>query len=366
MNNNLKKILIATGGTGGHIFPALSLANHFAEKKKIVEIISDKRGINFLKNSTKIKVITTISSILFKDNLIKLLLSLLTNVFGLIHSFFYLIFNRPNIVFGMGGYSSFPTCAAAIILKIPVILYENNLHIGKSNRYLLPFVKKIFVSYQELEGISAKHKIKIVKIGNIIRSEILNMKTVNKFNYNEENLNILILGGSQAAQIFGDKIPLIIEKCVKSKIQLKIFQQCLPKQSEFLNNFYRKLNIEFEVFNFTTNVTHYFLKSNLAITRSGSSMLAELTNAKIPFISIPLPSSADNHQLKNATFYANKGFSYLIEEKDLESKLFNLIEKLNQDTSLLDQIKTKQGQYSDKTVFKNIDEEINKFTNEKY
>ena len=80
--------------------------------------------------------------------------------------------------------------------------------------------------------------------------------------------------------------------------------------------------INFEIFNFSNNITEYFSKINLAITRSGSSMLAELINAKIPFISVPLPSSADDHQLKNAIYYEKKGYSYLIEEKDLNAKLF--------------------------------------------
>ena len=84
----------------------------------------------------------------------------------------------------------------------------------------------------------------------------------------------------------------------------------------------QKLNLKFLIL---VNLTEYFSKTNLAITRSGSSMLAELTNANIPFISVPLPSSADNHQLKNASYYQKNNLSFLIEEKDLNTKLYNLI-----------------------------------------
>ena len=104
-------------------------------------------------------------------------------------------------------------------------------------------------------------------------------------------------------------------------------------------------------------------KTNLAITRSGSSILAELTNIKIPFIAVPLPSSADDHQFKNATFYEKNGCSYLIEEKDLNSKLFQLIKKISEDSSLLSQMISKQRQYSDKSVYKNIDEQIDGIIN---
>ena len=94
-------------------------------------------------------------------------------------------------------------------------------------------------------------------------------------------------------------------------------------------------------------------------------MLAELINARIPFVSVPLPSSADNHQLKNATYYEKNGYSYLIEEKDLNTKLFHLIKKINEDTSLLREIKNKQSQYSDKSVYENIDLQLEKLINEK-
>ena len=82
-----------------------------------------------------------------------------------------MILNRPSIIFGMGGYASFPICIAASILRIKLIIYENNLVIGKANKYLLPFAEKIFVSYKELEGISKKYQYKIVEIGNIIKKE---------------------------------------------------------------------------------------------------------------------------------------------------------------------------------------------------
>ena len=124
------------------------------------------------------------------------------------------------------------------------------------------------------------------------------------------------------------------------------------------------MNIDFEIFNFNSNILQYFSKINLVITRSGSSMLAELVNAKIPYISIPLPTSADNHQLKNAIYYEKNQYSYLIEEKDLSKKLFKLIKSIHEDSSLLDQIINKQDQYSDKLVYKNIDREINKIINE--
>ena len=359
------KILIATGGTGGHVFPAYSLANHFASNNYDVELITDHRGYNFLKNYKNLKISKIISSPLIKKNILKIFISIFKILYSIFRSLIYLIMNRPKIIFGMGGYSSFPICIAATILKIKFIIYENNLIIGKANRYLLPFAKKIFVSYKDLEGIPGKYTCKVCEIGNLIRKEIINFdkKKDEKNNLNE--IKILVLGGSQAAKVFAEKLPQVFKRCKESKIPLKIYQQCLKNQNEQLSIFYKNLNIDFEIFNFSNNIATYFSKVNLAITRSGASMLGELINVNLPFISVPLPSSADNHQLKNALYYEKKNFSYLIEEKDLDNKLFNLIKSINEDKFLIEKIRINQSQYSDKNVFNNINKQVKKIFDEK-
>ncbi len=366
MKNKLKKIVIATGGTGGHVFPAFSLAEHFSEKGINVKITSDKRGLRYLKNFKDLKITLINSSSVSKKNIFKFIFAIIVVFFAIVKSLGFLLFNRPNLVFGMGGYSSFPVCVAAKLLYIPFIIYENNLYIGKANKYLLPFAKKIFVSNKELEGVVNKDEEKVCEIGNIVRKEILNFENKIYFNGKDRVLKILVLGGSQAAKIFAEELPKIFKECIEAKISLKIYQQCLPEQTIFLENFYRESNIDFKIFNFSNDILDYFSKANLAITRSGSSILAELINVKLPFISVPLPSSADNHQLKNAIYYEKNKYSYLVEEKDLKSKLFKLIKKIYEDTSLLDQIVNKQKQFSDKTVYENIDKQIKKVTNEEY
>ncbi len=363
MNNKFIKIIIATGGTGGHIFPAYSLAKHLSDNSIDVKITSDKRGLKYLQNYQSLKVIKISSTTIFKKNIFQLLFSILVIFFSILRSFIFLSINRPNLVFGMGGYSSFPVCIAAKILKIPFIIYENNLHIGRANRYLLPYAKKVFVSNKSLDGIPEKYRKKIFEIGNIIRKEIINFKTNKEPNQKDNRLKILILGGSQAAKVFAEKLPEIFKECKESKISFKIYQQCLPKQNEILTSFYKKFKIDFEIFNFSSNILDYFSKVNLAVTRSGSSMLAELVNANIPFISVPLPSSVDDHQLKNAIHYEKNGYSYLIEEKDLNKKLFRLIKKISEDKRILSQIINKQSEYSDKSVYKNIDKEIETIIN---
>ena len=114
------------------------------------------------------------------------------------------------------------------------------------------------------------------------------------------------------------------------------------------------------VFSFTFDVLKYYNLTNLVISRAGSSALAEFLNCRIPIISIPLASSSENHQLKNAQYFSEKGFSLLVEEKDIKNKLFNLLELIHKDKSMLQTIETKQKKHSDKNVFEIIKKEVTK------
>ena len=136
-------------------------------------------------------------------------------------------------------------------------------------------------------------------------------------------------------------------------------------QNDKLLNFYREHGIKCEIFNFTDKIIKYYCKTNLVITRSGASVLGELINAKVPFISIPLPTSADKHQYKNAEFYKKKGYGYLLEEKNIKNKLFDLISSIFKNKRSLEDILSNQSQYSDKDVFKNLDNQIEIILNEK-
>ena len=359
------KVLIATGGTGGHIFPAYSLAEHFIKNNFDVKLTTDNRGLKYLKDYKNLNLIKIPSSPLIKKNIFKFLYSICAIIYSIIKSIIVLLFNRPSIIFGMGGYSSFPICVAAAILRIKFIIYENNLIIGKANKYLLPFTKKVFVSYKDLEGIPIKYNNKIFEIGNIVREEIINTRTESTHNNRFDDIKILVLGGSQAAKVFADKLPQIFKKLKNSKISIKVFQQCQHLQNYQLSEFYKKEKMDHEIFNFTDKIADYYKKANLVITRSGASVLAELINIKIPFISIPLPTSADSHQLKNALYYKKKGFGYLVNEKDINDELYDLIKSIFKDKSLIKNILANQRQYSDKNIFKNINIHIEKIINEK-
>ena len=358
---NKSRIIIATGGTGGHIFPAVALSDHLKNKFE-VEMFSDKRGMKYLKKEKNIKQINT--ETIFQKNIIKSIINLNKILFSTISSFFYLKKKRPIIVFGMGGYSSFPVCLASYFLKIPFVIYENNLILGRANRVLLPFANKILLSTKDTSGIKQKYKNKIFVSGYLLRKEIFDIKKEKSFE-NNRVLSILIIGGSQSAKIFGEQIPKVIEQCKIKKIEFNIFQQCLDSQKKEIEEIYRKNQINYKLFSFSDNLTEHYKNSDMAITRAGASSLAELINLRIPFIAIPLPSSADNHQLKNAQNFEKKGYCRLLDEKFVTSKLSETLEDFNKNRKKLFLIRTKMDEHSDKNSIYSVGKFIEKLLNEK-
>ena len=356
MTDNNKNIIIATGGTGGHIFPAVSLSNYLNKTGFISTLTTDERGLKFIDKKFLNNTVVINSSRIDKKRKI---FSISKMLIAILRSLVFLLKKKPKFIFGMGGYASFPLCFAGLILRIPFIIYENNLLAGKANRYLAPFAKKIFVSYKDIEGINKRFENKIVVIGNILREDIFTRSKMESAKF-KNNFNILILGGSQAAKVFAEILPDIFIECKKNNINFKIYQQCLDNQKFYLKEKYESNNINYELFSFTFDILKYYDWSNLAITRAGSSALGELLNRNIPIISIPLASSSENHQYKNAKYFMEKGFGIMVEEKEIKFKLFNLLESIHKDKSMLSLIKKNQENHSDKNVFINIKKEITK------
>lgn len=342
----MKKILIATGGTGGHIFPSISLADSLKREYKI-EITTDKRGIKYLKDINDVRIQTINSNPIFGKNLLKIFIGSIGIIFSIIHSIIFILKSKPTLVIGMGGYSSFPVCLAAYFLKVPIITYENNLIIGRANRFLLPIVKKILVSTEAIKGISLKYKHKVFFSGYLLRNKIFDLKQ-NNLQIEKDNLSILVIGGSQSAKIFSEVLPSVMEKCNENNVKFKIYQQCLEKNINELSQIYKKLNLDFQLFYFSESLSEYYQKVDLAITRSGASSIAELLNLRIPFIAVPLPTSVDNHQFENASYFEKKGYCFLLEEKFIHDKLSQILIDLNRNRNKLSLLKKNMIKHSDK------------------
>ena len=335
----MTKILLSTGGTGGHIFPILSLYIKLKKLKEIedIKIMTDERAKNFL-NIDDIVIIRS-DSPFRKPGIIHTIKTFYYIFISTFKCIFFLISYKPKIIVGSGGYVSVPVLLAALVLRQNFILYETNSVLGRVNRLFLPFCEKLLSGYLEIKKLPQKYEKKFFHVGQLVRNEFIQMPKIN-YSTRQKNkvLNILILGGSQGAKVFGEKLPKCFKNLDSSKIQLTIKQQVQKEQISKIYDFYKK-NIKFKIslFEFEKNIYDFIVKSDVVICRSGSSTIAELSVLNKPFIAIPLPSSLDNHQYFNAKYYYDKNCCWLIDEnsEDFENEMVNILQDIYKSDVLL-------------------------------
>ena len=356
-----KKIIFSGGGTGGHIFPAINLMKHFFDKKYEVLLVTDKRGKNFIKDNLEFKSYIINAGTPTNKNLFKKIFSYLLISYSILRSIIILKKEKPDLIFGLGGYVSFPISFASKFFNIPLVIYENNMVLGRANKYLSSFSKKILLAYNLKENFHEKYKEKFYKVGSILDKKIINF-SYQKITKEKKSFCILVLGGSQGAKIFGTIIPEAIKKIKDEGYEIKINQQCIMSQKKTITSFYKMNNIKNYIFEFDKNILELLSSSDLAITRCGASTTAELLHTFTPFIAVPLPNSIDNHQYLNAKYYENKGCCMLLEQHNLDTiNLFNLIIETIKNKNKLEIIKENMKKSCDKNVYTNIENKIKEF-----
>ena len=205
-----RKIILSAGGTGGHIFPAINLMKHFFERGDKVLLVTDIRGNNFIKKYSEFKSYVLRMGTPTNKNFFKKFISFLVIFYSIIKSIIILKKEKPDLILGFGGYVSFPISFASKFFNLPLIVYENNMVLGRANKYLALFSKKILVAKKISTNFPEKYKKKTYEVGPILAKNIINYSMNNKKN-NKENFVILVLGGSQGAEIFGTVVPPVIK-----------------------------------------------------------------------------------------------------------------------------------------------------------
>ncbi len=356
-----KKIIFSAGGTGGHILPAQNLMRHLSSKGYKVLLVTDSRGANFMNKNSDFKSYILKSGTPTNKNILKKFISLFVIFYSVIKSTYILKKEKPDLVFGFGGYASFPVSLASKIFNLPLFIYENNIILGRSNKILALFSKKIFLAKKISKKLPNKHIKKIYEVGPILDKKIINYLP-KKINNEKKLFSILILGGSQGAKIFGEIIPNVISMIKNEGYEIEVMQQCLKDQKNSIIDFYKEKNIKNYVFEFEKDISKLISSSTLAITRSGASSTAELNYTKTPFITIPLPNSIDNHQFLNAKYYENSKCCWLLEQKNFNRKnLFNLIIKNIKDKNSLNNMRKNMGKNNNKNVYEDIENKIKNY-----
>ena len=320
--------LITTGGSGGHVVPATILYEHLSKVSKVI-ISTDNRGLRYLdQNIYNLKIINTpkINNIFFLPfNIIKIL-------FLTFKSFFLLKDMKIQKVFSTGGYMSLPIILAAKILKLEIYLLEPNQVLGRANKYFLNSCKKIFCYSEKIKNFPDKFKNKISMINPLVKEQMYDLELSDSI---DKKFTLLIVGGSQGAEIFDKTLKDIIVN-LSTKAQIKVIHQTSKKNVTYLTEFYTNNNVENKIFNFDKNFFNIIQQADLCITRAGASTLAELSIMNTPFIAVPLPSSKDNHQFENASYYERNDCCWIIEQSYLETNIEEVLKDiLNNKTNYL-------------------------------
>ena len=286
------RIVLAAGGTGGHVFPAIATAEELQKQGFDPVLFTDKRGIKYIRTHNY-KVVQSAS-----PNGIKALLKL---KIGFLQSLFAFIKNRPYAVVGFGGYPSFPPLLAARLLFIRTVLHEQNSIQGKANRIL---AKLANVSASSFPGTGANY------VGNPVRADI--KPTI--YPLITSKVNVLITGGSQGAKRFAEVAPKALAKFAD---EIRVVHQAPENLVDVVRQEYAAANIEAEVKSFFDDMPQRLETAHLLIARSGASTVAELAMAGRPAIFIPLAIAADDHQRINAEKVVDAGGGWMILEKEL-------------------------------------------------
>jgi UDP-N-acetylglucosamine--N-acetylmuramyl-(pentapeptide) pyrophosphoryl-undecaprenol N-acetylglucosamine transferase len=324
----MKKILIAAGGSGGHIIPAISIA---AELKKnncdihyignfnsMEERLVHSEGITFSAiDVQKIYRRLTLAHFKFPFKLIRSIKDSRT----VIQEF------KPDAFLGTGGFVSGPVGYAAHLEGIPVFLQEQNSYPGLTTKILSKWSDTIFLGNKKAETYF-KGKNTIYS-GNPIKKSVID--TTEKLDFTglglrEDSIKILILGGSQGSVAINKVVLEIIDKLLKNGIEV-IWQVGRYHYSEISEKLKTRQGVYY--FDFTNEIGRIYNSVDLAITRAGAISIAEMESKKIPCLLIPLPSAAENHQYYNAMEQVEKGTSFIIEQKHLSrSTLLESVMKL--------------------------------------
>ena len=281
--------------------------------------------------------------------------------FSITRSILILRKEKPDLIIGFGGYVSFPISFSSRFYNIPLVIYENNLVLGRTNKKLLSLSKKILLGTKMPINFPEKYKSKVYQVGDILREEIINHSVVEKKNSNKA-FSILVLGGSQGAEIFGKIIPSTIKMLNDKGHTIEIKQQCINQQKNSLIEFYKINNIKSNIFDFTNNILDLIKSSDLAISRCGASTTAELVNTLTPFIAVPYPHSMDNHQYLNAKYYESRGCCWDVEQDKFSStNLFNLILKIIEDKKKLENVRESMKKNDSKDVYDKVENAIKEF-----
>jgi UDP-N-acetylglucosamine--N-acetylmuramyl-(pentapeptide) pyrophosphoryl-undecaprenol N-acetylglucosamine transferase len=300
-------VLVAAGGTGGHLFPAEALAAALNKRGIPVHLVTDRRAERFGEAFSENSIHVVASETLRGRNPIAVATMAAKLGLGLMQARALLRMLKPAAVVGFGGYPTVPPLLAAAWAGVPTLIHDANAVIGRANRFLAPRVSAIATTFPDVFSQSPNLAAKATLTGNPVRPAVV-AAAATPYPAPSDPLQLLVFGGSQGARVMADVVPAAIGLLdPASRARLRIVQQARDEDLARVRDAYAKLAVAAEVAPFFPDLPARMAASHLIVSRSGASTVAELAAVGRPAILVPLPNALDQDQFANAGVLERSG-----------------------------------------------------------
>ncbi len=326
------KLLITAGGTGGHIFPGIAVAEAFTGVEDSNEIVfaGTRQGLESrLIPQHGYRLLTIEARQFLGTSVINKISTLLNVIRGTGLAMSIIRNEKPDAILGMGGFTAIPVVLAGAILGVPTFIHEQNVQPGLANRALSRFARAVFISFEETrEHLKNKN---VFVTGNPLRNKLRRPQEIKAAG----TFGIFVFGGSRGARSINESVLGLLPYMERYK-NVVMYHQTGPDDFERIHRAYGITGIAHEVFPFTDNMERYYCLSDVVISRAGASTIFELAYFKRAAILIPYPFSAGGHQWKNASYVENMGGGYLIGDEEASGeRLHDALQRLMREPDLI-------------------------------
>ena len=312
-------VVLAAGGTGGHMFPAQALARALLGRGRDVVLITDQRGAGFGPELPQVETYRIKAGGIAGSGLVRKLMSLIQLGLGTLEAGRLLSRLQPSAVVGFGGYASVPTVYAASRRKVRILLHEQNAVLGRANRLLARRAAVVATSFQSVQGLPTGLEARAALTGNPVRAAIAALgNRPYALPGANETIRLLVTGGSQGAAVFDSVIPEAVARLPEAlRRRLSLVQQVRDRDLDEVRADYQACGVEADLAGFFDDLPQRLGRAHLVICRSGASTIAELCAAGRPAILVPYPYATDDHQSANAAALSEAGGGWPIAQPDL-------------------------------------------------
>ncbi|MGC6534958.1 MAG: undecaprenyldiphospho-muramoylpentapeptide beta-N-acetylglucosaminyltransferase [Parvibaculales bacterium] len=331
-------ILLAAGGTGGHMFPASALAEKLQNEGYDVRLATDSRGMAYVDRLVPMHVHKIPAATIYTGGVLALPMRMLTLIWSLLAASYLIIRVQPKVVIGFGGYPSFGPVMAGLLLRRPVLVHEQNAVLGRVNRLAARFGASIATSYAKTGNVPTKAAERMRRTGNPLRPAVLKAAQGGyRYLTGSRPFDLLIFGGSQGAAVFANVLPKAVAGLPENlQRRLRIVHQVRKEQMRTTLDAYGEIGVYAEIRDFFSDLPTRMRRAHLVIARGGAGTVAEICALGAPSIIVPLPGSLDQDQANNIRELASAGGAIMMKQNDFSAaRLSDELQRLMTDEEAL-------------------------------